>query len=197
MRAPTTRCAIVHRGATAAHVHSSRNAVRTRPRAKSHATSMRMPAIMPAASWVAGVRTIARRAQEGRDAICAPQNPSPLRAYALAGSLRGTRRVPPRRHRAKPQDARQPTLAAASRRAGSKRHVSGSPIKRRTEVKNTLPVGRIEGSKIPIETHTPLIRYFINDIDPKRSSRRLPVCAATNAARIIKTPSLVAMRRTL
>jgi hypothetical protein len=44
--------------------------------------------------------------------------------------------------------------------------VSGSPIKRRTEVKNTLPIGRIEGSKKPIETHTPLIRYFINDIDP-------------------------------
>jgi hypothetical protein len=42
--------------------------------------------------------------------------------------------------------------------------VSGSPIKRRTEVKNTLPIGRIEGSKKPIETHTPLIRYFINDI---------------------------------
>ena len=50
--APTTRCAIVHRGATAAYVHSSRNAVRTRPRARSNATSMRMPAIMPAASWV-------------------------------------------------------------------------------------------------------------------------------------------------
>jgi hypothetical protein len=50
--------------------------------------------------------------------------------------------------------------------------VSGSPIKRRTEVKNTLPIGRIEGSKTPIETHTPLIRYFINDIDPKRT--RLP-----------------------
>jgi hypothetical protein len=48
----------------------------------------------------------------------------------------------------------------------SKRHVSGSPIKRRTEVKNTLPIGMIDGSKAPIETHTPLIRYFINDIDP-------------------------------
>ena len=47
--------------------------------------------------------------------------------------------------------------------------MSGSPIKRRTEVKNTLPIGRIEGSKKPIETNTPLIRYFINDIDPKRT----------------------------
>jgi hypothetical protein len=44
--------------------------------------------------------------------------------------------------------------------------VSGSPIKSPTEVKNTLPIGRIEGSKKPIETHTPLIRYFINDIGP-------------------------------
>ena len=42
--------------------------------------------------------------------------------------------------------------------------MNGSPIKRRTEVKNTLPIGRIEGSKKPIEIHTPLIRYFINDI---------------------------------
>ena len=46
--------------------------------------------------------------------------------------------------------------------------MNGSPIKRRTEVKNTLPIGRIEASKTPIETHTPLIRYFINDIDPER-----------------------------
>jgi hypothetical protein len=46
--------------------------------------------------------------------------------------------------------------------------VSGSPIKRPKEVKNTLPIGRIEGSKKPIETHTPLIRYFINDIGPSR-----------------------------
>jgi hypothetical protein len=49
--------------------------------------------------------------------------------------------------------------------------VSGSTIKRRTEVKNTLPIGRIEGSKTPIETHTPLIRYFINDIDPEQTSQ--------------------------
>ena len=55
--------------------------------------------------------------------------------------------------------------------------MSGSPIKRRTEVKNTLPIGRIEGSKKPIETHTPLIRYFINDIGQK-----LPHGFATAAA---------------
>jgi hypothetical protein len=39
-------------------------------------------------------------------------------------------------------------------------------IKLQTEVKNTLPIGRIQESKTPIETHTPLIRYFIDDIDP-------------------------------
>jgi hypothetical protein len=60
--------------------------------------------------------------------------------------------------------------------------VSGSPIKRRTEVKNTLPIGRIEGSKTPIETHTPLIRYFINDIDPKRTLRDRFRCYAGRCA---------------
>jgi hypothetical protein len=43
--------------------------------------------------------------------------------------------------------------------------VNGSPIKRRTEDKNTLPIGRIEGSKTT-EAHTLLIRCFINDIGP-------------------------------
>ena len=65
--------------------------------------------------------------------------------------------------------------------------MSGSPIKRRTELKNTLPIGRIEGSKTPIETHTPLIGYFINDIGPllpRRSVRFVSVVwgpAATTA----------------
>ena len=36
-----------------------------------------------------------------------------------------------------------------------KRAVSGSPIKRRTEVKNTLPIGRIEGSKTDGDPHAP------------------------------------------
>ena len=48
--------------------------------------------------------------------------------------------------------------------------MNGSPIKRQDEVKNTLPIGRIEGSKT-VEAHAPLIRYFINGIGPKR---RLP-----------------------
>ena len=47
--------------------------------------------------------------------------------------------------------------------------MSGSPIKRRAEVKNILPIRRIEGSKAPIETRTTLTRYFIGDINPKRS----------------------------
>ena len=41
--------------------------------------------------------------------------------------------------------------------------MNGSPIKRRTEDKNTLPIGRIEGSKTT-EAHTLLIGSFINDI---------------------------------
>ena len=44
--------------------------------------------------------------------------------------------------------------------------MTGSPIKRRTEVKDNLPIRKIEGSKAPMETRTTLIRYFINDIDP-------------------------------
>jgi hypothetical protein len=59
--------------------------------------------------------------------------------------------------------------------------VSGSPIKSPTEVKNTLPIGRIEGSKKPIETHTPLIRYFINDIDPEPSWAAQNCCSANDA----------------
>ena len=46
--------------------------------------------------------------------------------------------------------------------------MNGSPIKRQDEVKNTLPIGRIEGSKT-VEAHAPLIRYFINGIGPKRT----------------------------
>ena len=50
--------------------------------------------------------------------------------------------------------------------------MNGSPIKRQDEVKNTLPIGRIEGSKT-VEAHAPLIRYFINGIGPnRRLSRR-------------------------
>ncbi len=87
---------IVHRGATAAHVHSSRNAVQPRPRARSRATSMRMPRSCMHLRGYAGVRTIARRAQEGRDAICVSEDPPSFRAHAPAGPLRRARRVPPR-----------------------------------------------------------------------------------------------------
>ena len=53
----------------------------------------------------AGVRQIARRAQEGRDAVRTPQDPSSLRAHAAERSLGRPRRVPPRRNRAEPQNA--------------------------------------------------------------------------------------------
>ena len=48
---------------------------------------------------------IARREQARRDALRAPEDPSRLRAAAAARPLRRSRRVPPRRHRAEPQDA--------------------------------------------------------------------------------------------
>ena len=52
-----------------------------------------------------GVPQIARSAQARRDALRAPEDPSRLRAAAPARPLRRPRRVPPRRHRAEPQDA--------------------------------------------------------------------------------------------
>jgi hypothetical protein len=84
------------------NVHSSRNAVRTRPRASRHE----------------------RKKVEMRFAHLKTHHR--VERMRLRG-LSGTRRVPPRHHRTKPHDARQATLEAASRRAGSKRHVSGSP----------------------------------------------------------------------
>jgi hypothetical protein len=47
-----------------------------------------------------------------RDTLCTSEDPSPLRADALARPLRCTRRVPPCRHRAEPQNRCEPFLAA-------------------------------------------------------------------------------------
>ena len=89
----------------------------------------------------AGVRTIARRAQESRDAICAPQNPFAASSdMRLAGSRAG--RSDEFHLAAIVQNLktpRQPTLAAASQRAGSKCAVSGSPVKRRTKSQKHPP----------------------------------------------------------
>jgi hypothetical protein len=43
------------------------------------------------------VRQIPQRAQEGRDAFCAPEDAPRFGAYAVAGPFRCTRRIPPRR----------------------------------------------------------------------------------------------------
>jgi Transposase DDE domain len=67
--ATTTRCATMHPSSTAAHAHSNRGAVQTRPRARSHATSTRTPAIMPAPSWVR--RSSINRATSARRSRCA------------------------------------------------------------------------------------------------------------------------------
>src|ERR1700733_3426035 len=61
-----------------------------------------------------GIGSITRRAQEGRDAVCAPEDSPSLRAHAPAWAFRRARRVPPRGHRAKPQDARTPNPRAAA-----------------------------------------------------------------------------------
>jgi IS5 family transposase len=74
----TTGNAGADRGATAAHVHSSRDAVQTRPRARSHATSRRMPAIMRAASWVR--RSSSGHAMSARRSRCALRTSKPITA---------------------------------------------------------------------------------------------------------------------
>ena len=189
MRAPTTRCAIVHRGATAAHVHSSRNAVRARPRARSRATSMRMPAIMPAASWVR--RSSNNRATSARRSRCDLRTSKPITASSVCAcgvsaghatsstsppSCRTSRRSPANSGSRLPTRWQQAPCERQSHQASD-------------EVKNTLPIGRIEGSKTPIETHTPLIRYFINDIDPDRTWAAVFCCIARHTTR----PELVTM----
>ena len=50
----------------------------------------------------------------GRDALRASEDPPWLRAHAAQGSFRCARRVPSRRHRAEPQDARAPNPRAAT-----------------------------------------------------------------------------------
>ena len=77
----------------------------------------------------AGVREVARREEEGRDALCAPEDPPSLRAHAAAGPLGRTRRVPPRRHRPEPQDPGEPSLAATAEHAGRRRRLSVSGVR--------------------------------------------------------------------
>src|SRR5438128_1331506 len=72
----------------------------------------------------AGVRQIARRTQAGRDAVCAPEDPSSLRAPAPQGALRRARRVPPRSYRAEPEDPCQSYLATAAEHANCMRCLS-------------------------------------------------------------------------
>lgn len=52
--------------------------------------------------------------KKGRDALCAPQDPPSFRAYAPAGHLRCSRRMPSRRHRAEHQDPRETEVAATA-----------------------------------------------------------------------------------
>src|SRR5262245_50753494 len=62
-----------------------------------------------------GVLEIARSKEAGRDALCPLEDPSRLRAHAPQGPFRRPRRVPSRRHRAKPQDDGTPADRAAAR----------------------------------------------------------------------------------
>src|SRR6516164_6890543 len=76
----------------------------------------------------AGVRQVARRAQEGRDAVCALEDPPPFRAHAPAGPFGSARRVSPRRHRAEPEDISRLSLAFGAERPGRVRCMSAPSV---------------------------------------------------------------------
>jgi transposase len=73
--------------------------------ARNHARSLRH----------AGVRAIEQCAQESRNAFCAPEGPTWLRAHAPSRPHRRPRRVSPRRHRAEPQDNGAASTRSANR----------------------------------------------------------------------------------
>src|SRR4029077_21270768 len=84
----------------------------------------------------AGIRQITRRAQEGRDALCAPEDPPSIRAHASAWALRRARRIPPRRHRAELENAGKAYLAVEAPGACRLRGMKGC------RVQSVLTVGR-------------------------------------------------------
>src|SRR5262249_36481197 len=81
------------------------------------------------------------------DALCAPEDAPPFRAYAVAGPFRCTRRIPPCRHRAELEDTRQLYLATIAEHPGCMRRLSVSGVQPRA-------VGRAFNSLTPAETKT-------------------------------------------
>ena len=90
---------------------NSRNNAPARHSGRSPATSTKKHAIMPA--HLRTPLSLVNRAtsKKNRDALCAPENPSPFRAHASTRTFRCTRRVPSRGHCAEPQDPLELSLA--------------------------------------------------------------------------------------
>src|SRR5205823_12798342 len=63
-----------------------------------------------------GVQDLALSAQKGRDAIRPPQTHPEARSAAITWAERRPRRIPPRRHRPKPPQARQADPGAGAAR---------------------------------------------------------------------------------
>ena len=102
-----------------------------------------------------GVLQIARSKEAGRDAFCPLEDAPRLRASAAQGPFRRTRRVPPRRHRAKPQDHGAPVTRAQTdvRVSGLrvKRHQLSAYSRRRSTPLKTM-IGTAKGHQLPAKT---------------------------------------------
>jgi hypothetical protein len=73
------------------------------------------------------------RAMSG-DALCSLEGSTSLRSHATERSHWRSRRVSPRRHRAKPQDLGEPSLAAVAKHGSRLLYVSVSGVKRQLPV---------------------------------------------------------------
>src|SRR5215475_16075800 len=120
-----------------------------------------------------GVLEIARSKKAGRDALCALEDPSWLRARAPQGPFRRPRRVPSRRHRAKPQDHGPPADRAAAPTSAGVRCVNGVSIGCRAVQPGTV-IDRKPNATIEPQKHSqaPKPNGFFDSIDPRRTSGR-------------------------
>ena len=100
-------CATGQSSATATFAPSSRNAVPASQSARSLARSTREPAIWRGAVTHRRLRHLDPRAEKGGDVVCPPQAHPEARSPPSQRTQWSRRRVPPRRKRPKPPQARQ------------------------------------------------------------------------------------------
>src|ERR1700730_4228610 len=132
----------------------------------------------------ARVRAIEQCTQKSRDAFCTPEGPTRLRAYAPTRSHRRTRRVPPRRYRAEPQDDGAASTRPANRWSVCVDCVRGlagrfwcSPIRRLRQTKNR--------PKSPPTSKANYGEAFFDSIDPHETlgAERCVVSGSASASR--------------